>query len=334
VLGGVFISYRREDSGGYAGRIYDRLAGVLGSDNVFFDVDSIAPGVDFVDTLSERVGRCDALIALIGRQWLTIADADKRRRLDDPSDFVRVEIEAALSRKIRVIPVLVDGATLPGSQDLPPSLHELPRRQGIEISLARFDSDVERLIRALADLEEELSRGAGVGSAHAGAQARLSMGDGPAPGRAGRAAPVFAASAPLGLMGATPASEALSWRSAPVVGAILGAGAIVAAALLYVSLHGRPATHPWKPSFDCRLASGKTELMICNNEQLSALDNELSVLYYTIRKSLAGDDQRQFDSAESVWVVERNACGSDFSCIKKAFDDRIAELKAKLSAKP
>ena len=163
MLGGVFISYRREDSGGYAGRIYDRLAGVLGSDNVFFDVNSIAPGLDFVDTLSERVGRCDALIALIGRQWLTIADADKRRRLDDPSDFVRVEIEAALSRKIRVIPVLVDGATLPGSKDLPPSLHELPRRQGIEISLARFDSDVERLNRALADLEEELSRGGASG---------------------------------------------------------------------------------------------------------------------------------------------------------------------------
>jgi uncharacterized protein YecT (DUF1311 family) len=326
VLGGVFISYRREDSGGYAGRIYDRLAGALGSDNVFFDVDSIAPGVDFVDTLSERVGRCDALIALIGRQWLTIADADKRRRLDDPGDFVRIEIEAALNRGIRVIPVLVDGATLPVSQDLPPSLEKLPRRQGIEISLARFDSDVERLNQALAELEEELGRG----RPEAATPPRDA---GPAPDRPS-AAPSYAASAPLGLMSTAAPSDAKSWRrSAPVAGAILGAGAIIAAALVYASLP-QHAGHPWKPSFDCRLASGKAELMICNNEQLSELDNELSVLYATIRKSLAGDDQRRLDSAESVWVVERNACGRDFNCIKKAYDDRIAELKTKLAAKP
>jgi uncharacterized protein YecT (DUF1311 family) len=325
VLGGVFISYRREDSGGYAGRIYDRLAQALGSDNVFFDVDSIAPGIDFVDTLSERVGRCDALIALIGKQWLTIAGADKRRRLDDPGDFVRIEIEAALTRGIRVIPVLVDGATLPMSQDLPPSLEKLPRRQGIEISLARFDSDVERLNRALAELEEELGR------------SRPDAPTTPAPDRPRdpSAAPSSAASAPLGLMSAAAPGDAKSWRrSAPVAGAILGAGAIIAAALVYASLPRGHAAHPWKPSFDCRLASGKAELMICNNEQLSELDNELSVLYTTIRKSLAGEDQRQLDSAESVWVVERNACSRDFNCIKKTYDDRIAELKKKLATKP
>lgn len=337
MLGGVFISYRREDSGGYAGRIYDRLAGVLGSDNVFFDVDSIAPGVDFVDTLSERVGRCDALVALIGKQWLTIADADKRRRLDDPSDFVRIEIEAALNRGIRVIPVLVDGATLPNSRDLPPSLQKLPRRQGIEISLARFDSDVERLNRALAELEEELSRGISAGSDRARASAPAKD-DGPAPDRlhVGSAAPSSVASSPRGLMAPTPPSEAGSWRPyAPVVAAILGAGAIIAAALFYANLPSRgPGAHPWKPSFDCRLASGKSELLICNNEKLSQLDNELSVLYYTIRKTLAGDDQRQLDSVESVWVVERNTCGDDLNCIKKMYDDRIDELKKKMNAKP
>ena len=326
MLGGVFISYRREDSGGYAGRIYDRLAGVLGSDNVFFDVDSIAPGVDFVDTLSERVGRCDALVALIGKQWLTIADANKRRRLDDPNDFVRIEIEAALNRGIRVIPVLVDGATLPNSQDLPPSLEKLPRRQGIEISLARFDSDVERLNRALAELEEELGGGASGGPDHAGTPT-LAKGDGPAPSSA--------ASAPRPLMASTPPSDAKSWRrTVPLAGAILGAGAIIAAALLYANLSRGPAAHPWKPSFDCRLASGKTEHEICNNERLSELDNELNVLYYTIRKTLSGDDQRQFDSAESVWVAERNTCGSAFNCIKTMYDDRIDALKKTLGAKP
>ena len=76
MLGGVFISYRREDSGGFAGRIYDRLRGALGRENVFFDVDSIAPGIDFVDALSTRVGRCDALIAVIGKHWVSTTDAD------------------------------------------------------------------------------------------------------------------------------------------------------------------------------------------------------------------------------------------------------------------
>jgi hypothetical protein len=97
VAGGVFISYRREDSGGFAGQIYDRLTRNLGPDNVFFDVDSIAPGVDFIDTLNDRLGRCDALVAVIGKSWLSIADGDNRRRLDDPTDYVRLEIEAALT---------------------------------------------------------------------------------------------------------------------------------------------------------------------------------------------------------------------------------------------
>ena len=121
-------------------------------------------------------------------------------------------------------------------------------------------------------------------------------------------------------MAAPLAAGAGSWRPTPVAAAILGVGVIIAAALVYANRPGRgPGAHSWKPSFDCRLASGKTELMICNNEQLAQLDNELSVLYYTIRKSLSGDDQRQLDSAESVWVAERNTCVSDFNCIKKMY---------------
>ena len=156
MLGGVFISYRREDSGGFAGRIYDRLTNKLGRESVFFDVDNIAPGLDFFEVLSERVGRCDALVAVIGTDWISSVDEGNRRRLDDPDDFVRIEIEAALQRGVRVIPVLVDGATMPRREDLPDSLKKLARRQGIEISHSRFDSDVERLTRALALLEEEL----------------------------------------------------------------------------------------------------------------------------------------------------------------------------------
>jgi TIR domain len=151
--GGVFISYRREDSGGFAGRIYDRLVSRLGHESVFFDVDAIPPGRDFIDVLSERVGRCDALVAIIGKQWVASVDGANRRRLDDEHDFVRVEIEAALERGVPVIPVLVDGAQPPQAADLPDSLKKLARRQAIEISHTRFDSDAERLTDALAEIE-------------------------------------------------------------------------------------------------------------------------------------------------------------------------------------
>ena len=155
MLGGVFISYRREDAGGYA--ISDRLTSCLGRDNVFFDVDAIPPGRDFVDILSERVGKCDALIAVIGKHWTSSVDDENRRRLDDPNDFVRVEIAAALERKVPVIPVLVDGATMPQAVDLPDALKNLTRRQAIQISLTSFEADAKRLTDALAKIEEEQS---------------------------------------------------------------------------------------------------------------------------------------------------------------------------------
>ena len=140
MLGGVFISYRREDSGGFAGRIYDRLTNRLGRERIFFDVDNIPPGMDFVDVLTERVGACGVLIAVIGKNWISSADEDNRRRLDDPNDFVRIEIEAALARGVWVIPVLVDGAAMPKPEELPDSLKKLRRRQAIEISHSRFNS--------------------------------------------------------------------------------------------------------------------------------------------------------------------------------------------------
>jgi len=156
MTGGVFISYRRDDSGGYAGRIYDRLTSRLGRESVFFDVDTIPPGRDFVEVLSERVGKCDALLAVIGKHWVLSADAQNRRRLDDPKDFVRIEIEAALDRNVPVIPVLVDGAAMPHPEDLPESLKKLIRRQAVEITHARFDSDAERLTEALSQIEGEM----------------------------------------------------------------------------------------------------------------------------------------------------------------------------------
>ena len=128
--GRIFISYRREETAYPAGWLYDRLTGHFGGGQVFKDVDSIQLGDDFVEVITRAVGSCDVLLALIGDEWQTITDAHGRCRLDNPDDFVRLEIEAALSRRVLVIPVLVDGARMPRADELPDSLTALVRRAG------------------------------------------------------------------------------------------------------------------------------------------------------------------------------------------------------------
>jgi hypothetical protein len=147
--GRIFISYRREETAYPAGWLFDRLIAHFGQGQVFKDVDSIRLGDDFVEVISAAVASCDVLLALIGDRWLTITGEDGRRRLDDPDDFVRLEVEAALTRDVRVIPVLIDGARMPEAAELPPSLASLVRRQALELSPSRFDSDIGRLLRAL-----------------------------------------------------------------------------------------------------------------------------------------------------------------------------------------
>ena len=145
----LFINYRREDTAPYAGRLYDRLTAHFGADQVFIDIDQIEPGEDFAEAINSKVGACDIAIIFIGRNWLGATDASGKRRLDDNEDFVRMEIVAALQRKIRVIPVLVGGARMPRKQDLPEELAPLSRRNAIELSETRFHADVNRLIEAI-----------------------------------------------------------------------------------------------------------------------------------------------------------------------------------------
>jgi TIR domain len=147
--GRIFISYRREETAYAAGWLYDRLADHYGRSQVFKDVDSIQLGDDFVEVITAAVGSCDVLLALIGREWLTIIDERGRRRLDNPDDFVRLEIEAALARRVRVIPILVDGARIPRADELPDSLARLVRRQALELSPSRFEFDTSRLLNVL-----------------------------------------------------------------------------------------------------------------------------------------------------------------------------------------
>jgi hypothetical protein len=147
--GRIFISYRREETAYAAGWLFNRLADEFGRGQVFKDVDSIELGDDFVEVITNAVGSTDVLLALIGDEWLTMTDEHGKRRLDDPDDFVRLEIEAALARKVRLIPILVDGARMPGGDELPPSLAPLARRQALELSPSRFDFDTSRLLEVL-----------------------------------------------------------------------------------------------------------------------------------------------------------------------------------------
>lgn len=145
---GIFISYRRQDSADITGRIYDRLVQQFGRDAVFKDVDSIPLGIDFRAHLQAAVGQCNVLLAIIGNRWVGMESG--RRRLDDARDHLRIEIETALQRNIPVIPILVQGASVPAEEDLPSSLQSLAYRNGLAIRTdPDFHTDMERLIKGI-----------------------------------------------------------------------------------------------------------------------------------------------------------------------------------------
>lgn len=146
MAGKIFINYRRDDALASAGRLHDRLVPVFGRTNLFLDVDHIPAGVDFVQHLEEQVAACDVFLAVIGPSWLEAKDETGRRRLDNPGDFVVVEITAALARDIRLIPVLLDGARMPRPEDLPDALKPLARRNAVEVRNTQFGRDADGLI--------------------------------------------------------------------------------------------------------------------------------------------------------------------------------------------
>src|SRR5215467_10136509 len=147
----IFINYRREDSTATAGRLHDRLGQSFGRKTLFMDVDHIPPGVDFVTHLNNQVAVCDVFLAIIGPNWLNIANEKGQRRLDAADDFVAIEIAAALARNIRVIPVLVDGARMPKVGELPKSLKPLVRRQAIDLRHTHFGRDADALIEKIGE---------------------------------------------------------------------------------------------------------------------------------------------------------------------------------------
>src|SRR6266508_3427627 len=153
----IFLNYRRDETSGHAGRLFDVLAARFGNDHVFMDIDRIEPGLDFADVISEAVASCDVFIALIGSRWLTSADAKGRPRLENPEDFIRLELEAALELDVRLIPALVQNAQMPSSDELPETLRPFARRHAVELSDTRWTFDIGKLIETLERLETGLA---------------------------------------------------------------------------------------------------------------------------------------------------------------------------------
>ncbi|HLJ95870.1 MAG TPA: TIR domain-containing protein [Gemmataceae bacterium] len=179
-MSSVFISYRRSDSVQVTGRIYDKLVVAYGKENIFKDVDSIPLGTDFRQSIEASVARCDVMLVVVGKTWLNTTDPNNRRRLDDPADFVRIEVESALKRGIRIIPLLLDDATMPSPDELPPSLKEFAYRNGTKIRPdPDFHPDMDRVLQAIVQClpvaGEDMTRPTNTG--HAPARKTL----GPAP---------------------------------------------------------------------------------------------------------------------------------------------------------
>jgi len=139
----IFISYRRDDTSGEAGRLADELTRTFGRQNVFIDVDAVAPGTDFEQRIRGALDSSDVVLVLIGDRWLTDRLADGRRRIDDEHDYVRMEVAGALGRTdATVVPVLVEGATMPRASDLPTSLAPLATRNAVDLAGKRWPYDV------------------------------------------------------------------------------------------------------------------------------------------------------------------------------------------------
>ncbi len=217
----IFISYRRDDSEGEAGRLFDDLTAAFGASNVFMDVAGISPGADFRKAIDDNVVSCGVLLAIIGPRWAGITDAAGKRRLEDPNDFVALEIASALKRNVPVIPVLVHEATMPPADQLPEALKDLAYRNSVELTHTRWNSDCQLLIEALKAYVKPAKSDAG-DPVHATVAVQL-----PPPRPETTAVPVAAAKS-----------------KAPLIIGAICAALVVAGIVIYAIARPRPARQP------------------------------------------------------------------------------------------
>jgi len=154
----IFLNYRREETSGHAGRLYDRLSQHFGPDNIFMDLDTLKPGVDFAQDIDQAVGQCEVMVSLVGKSWLVLPDEIGAPRIKNPEDWVRLEIQAALERNIPVVPVLVQRASMPSQNQVPSDIAQFTRRQAFELLDNRFHQDADNLIKRLEEILQAVGK--------------------------------------------------------------------------------------------------------------------------------------------------------------------------------
>jgi uncharacterized protein YecT (DUF1311 family) len=320
VRGKIFISYRRGDDPGSAGRLLDALKAAFDVDQLFIDVDNIEPGLDFVEVIQERIAQSQILLAVISKHWSEARETDGTRRLDNPSDPVRVEIESALDQNKRVIPVLFGDTKMPAAESLPESLRALSRRNAVQIRHERFADDAAHLTAAL----KNVLRSSAARQTEAAEQETWSK-----------------SAAPSASFG----SLVQKWTPARFAMSILTAVLVMGLAVVYLagSFFG-PMVHPGPtlqsatlpkyvpgPSTQPRWCLEKTlkpdELRICASQSLWMLDKQLNELFNTALASTAVDKRDALMKEESQWVLgTRGGCIQDENCIAASIMERIAYL--------
>jgi hypothetical protein len=295
----VFITYRREETAAHAGRLYDAMVARFGEANVFMDVD-MAPGVDFVERITEAVAACHVLIVVMGPKWATVQDERGTARLADPEDFVRLEVETALRRPdVTPIPVLVAGARMPHRDDLPTELRAITRRNALELSDQRWRYDISRLISTLDQLLAEMPVGGGPPSPERSIATRK---PGPAPGDT---APGAGETAPPPTVAA--ATSAKSKPAAPWAGggrrqrwALLG---VVAIAVIVVAVILTANRGGGNGAAD---GGGDTSA----NQETGDSQELLNSLPASIRGSCRDDPTEQ-------WMVEESEALAQVNCVSE-----------------
>jgi hypothetical protein len=316
--GKIFISYRRRDDPGGAGRLFDALNEAFEPGRLFLDVDSIEPGQDFVEVIEDRVAQSAILLAVIGQHWVDVTDDRGNRRLDNAQDYVRIEIESALKQKTRVIPVLIGDAKMPAAEVLPESIRKLARHNAVMLRYERFHDDIANLVGAL----------------------KRAMGDDLAP-----TPPPNPQSTPMALFAAVPPQPAASaavnsffHAKASLLACALAAVAVALAAGAYFEFGG-----PDVPAEATPASIGSTvqpgwcqdpnlkpeELRVCATPGLLVLDKQLGELFDGLKRRLPSEQVQTLSADEGKWLREtRGPCGQDDDCLYKVYRERIAYLNS------
>jgi len=309
VPGKIFISYRRRDDPGTAGRLFDALNEAFDPDRLFLDVDSIEPGLDFVEVIEDRVAKSDVLLAVIGQHWLDASNDQGKRRLDDSNDYVRIEIESALKQNKRVIPVLIGDTKMPPPESLPESIRRLTRLNAVMLRYERFRDDMAHLTGALKHaLGDDL---ASTSPPHPQSQPT-----------AGFAAVSPQAQSAFGLKDIVRGRTALAGAFVAVL-AIAGGGYFAFGDASPDDAKYAPASTQ-QPRWCADPNLKPEELRVCGTPSLLALDKQLGDLFDAVLAKTAPDQRQAALDDERKWLRDtRGPCAQDESCLLKVYRERI-----------